>query len=272
MKKIFYFITFFCIICTTFAQAQRNVIILDGGAVTQHFGTITVAQVPAENSPNSTTAGAVQLVGGAWSNGGFSDNAAVLKAQDIDLVKGTFTLDYKTSDVTGIYVLNLNAWDGTGVSDILKGANNYVLTADGTWHTLTLRFNTSWEAAIGTKIATSANIAPPRVVFQFGATGGTLLLDNIVYNAPGGATNINSINTNAFDVYPNPVTNGRLNIKTNDNIQSVEIYTLTGLLLTTNYSINGNLAEIPLSKVSSGSYIVRLKTNNEILSRRFIVK
>lgn len=82
--------------------------------------------------------------------------------------------------------------------------------------------------------------------------------------------------TNQAKLYPNPVTNGVINLVTNDlkgsNID-VNIYNVTGkLLLTQKYENVSNVITIPVDSFETGTYFLTYKTGTETNSLQFIVK
>ena len=69
----------------------------------------------------------------------------------------------------------------------------------------------------------------------------------------------------AFSIYPNPVTNGVLNISGNQKVESVEVYNIVGARINTRYE-NGQL---PVSNLAPGVYFLRV---NNTYSFKFIKK
>lgn len=69
----------------------------------------------------------------------------------------------------------------------------------------------------------------------------------------------------SFQVYPNP-TSDRINFKNIESIEKVEIYDMSGKLAIS----SENATSINVSKLEKGTYIVQVKTKNEVESSRFI--
>ena len=73
-----------------------------------------------------------------------------------------------------------------------------------------------------------------------------------------------------FKLYPNPVTNGKVYISTNDNApKQVLIYDVLGTQVLET-KINGN--ELYLSDLDAGVYVLRVYQNNKVATRKLIVK
>jgi hypothetical protein len=61
------------------------------------------------------------------------------------------------------------------------------------------------------------------------------------------------------EIYPNPVTEGRLTINTKSNIQSVQILNITGkIVFNQEYQPNTSSVSIELNKMEKGIYLVRI--------------
>lgn len=75
---------------------------------------------------------------------------------------------------------------------------------------------------------------------------------------------VNELTEIAVTVYPNPVSNV-LNVKTEANIESIELVSLSGtrLMSTTNSEIN-------VSSLSKGSYFVKIVTDQGVVVRSFV--
>ncbi len=84
-----------------------------------------------------------------------------------------------------------------------------------------------------------------------------------------GSNEINEINSDNISIYPNPV-DEELNIKCSEKA-NYEIIDVTGKIICSGM-INSNMTKINLQNESSGYYIIKVKTNNEIINKSFIVK
>lgn len=78
-------------------------------------------------------------------------------------------------------------------------------------------------------------------------------------------TNSNQVQLeNQFGIYPNPVKNN-LHINTNEDLQKVEIYAISGALLLTH-----SQKTIDLSYLSEGVYILKAYTNQGVHTKKFV--
>jgi hypothetical protein len=74
----------------------------------------------------------------------------------------------------------------------------------------------------------------------------------------------------ALQVYPNPATS-KLNILSQQNISSLELWSLTGKLILKDHS-PGMQKEINVSDFNSGVYILRVVNGKDVLTRKILVK
>ena len=80
------------------------------------------------------------------------------------------------------------------------------------------------------------------------------------------SVNENNI-TNNFKIYPNPATNN-FTIETENDIKSVEIYSIQGQKVSTSNSKN-----IDVSNLSKGMYMVRIEdSNNAIATQKLVLE
>lgn len=79
--------------------------------------------------------------------------------------------------------------------------------------------------------------------------------------------NTEDIKVNAFDLYPNPVSD-QLTIRTNFNGGKYEIFTMDGNCLQSGLLKNAELIDV--NSLSSGLYIMVIKNKNKFLSAKFI--
>ncbi len=73
-----------------------------------------------------------------------------------------------------------------------------------------------------------------------------------------------------LSIYPNPVEN-TLFIKTSNTIDSIQIYNMLGQVVLTKSPLLNNM-ELDLSNLSSGNYIVKIQSNNQIGTYKLIKK
>jgi hypothetical protein len=87
---------------------------------------------------------------------------------------------------------------------------------------------------------------------------------------PAAASELNSIARTYFqpgqdqmvrdiELYPNPVTDGRLTITSSESIQSVQILNITGkIVFNQEFQPNTNTVDLELDKLEKGIYLVRI--------------
>ena len=71
-----------------------------------------------------------------------------------------------------------------------------------------------------------------------------------------------------FGIYPNPVSD-MLNIEASENIEQVEVFTITGAKVFSQKSFTEKV-EINTTDLSAGTYIIRMTTKNASEVRRFV--
>jgi len=78
----------------------------------------------------------------------------------------------------------------------------------------------------------------------------------------------------SIELFPNPVTEGRLTVSSSDNILSVQILNITGkVIFNQDYPPNTTTAEIELDKQEKGIYLVRINfANKEIHTEKVMIK
>ena len=70
----------------------------------------------------------------------------------------------------------------------------------------------------------------------------------------------------SFNVYPNPAKN-QIFVETEMNIEEISVYDTFGRLMTT---VNGQQKTVDVSELNNGVYFVRIKSNNEVITRQFV--
>jgi hypothetical protein len=90
-------------------------------------------------------------------------------------------------------------------------------------------------------------------------------IDNVAMESS--LSNVN-FDTNSFTAYPNPVKD-ILNVSFDQNIIDIAVYNLLGqkMLL---MNINSNKGQIDMSNLASGTYLVRVNTENEVKTIKVI--
>lgn len=84
------------------------------------------------------------------------------------------------------------------------------------------------------------------------------------------ATKVSSLMSDNISIYPNP-TRGVLNIRSKENIKQVIISNITGETILTNSNEN-QTHSINLSHIKNGIYIITIKTDSGIVTRKLIKK
>ena len=92
--------------------------------------------------------------------------------------------------------------------------------------------------------------------------------DTAFYNLT--SLNNDLVSDNLLKIYPNP-TNGYLFVESEKNINEVLIYNNLGELVLNDNSLN-KYKSLDLSKLTKGTYYIKLNINNEIIKRKIILK
>lgn len=101
--------------------------------------------------------------------------------------------------------------------------------------------------------------ANPDLLFSPGlrVNGETLSIDDELFNSE-------------IVLYPNPVRDGQLFIKTNKQIDDIKIYNLLGAKVLEQNSFNGQ--SLKLSGLNTGAYIIRVNTEGKYINKKIIIK
>jgi len=77
-----------------------------------------------------------------------------------------------------------------------------------------------------------------------------------------------------IELYPNPITDGRLTISSSESIQSVQILNITGkIVFNQEFQPNTNTVDLELDKLEKGIYLVRIGfIGKEIHTEKVMVK
>ena len=85
---------------------------------------------------------------------------------------------------------------------------------------------------------------------------------------PAGVNTINA--TENLEFYPNPVTNGYLNLTNSGNsTKSIEIFDVVGKKVLSQQTL---LSKVDVTMLNPGIYVIKVSADNQILSSRFVVK
>ena len=143
-------------------------------------------------------------------------------------------------------------------------AEGGTITGEGTYlygDMVTLTVNTNEDYAFENWTENGVIVSEDKT-YTFTATENRNLVANLLYTV-----GLNEQN-NTTMVYPNPVSD-KLTIETQEAINSLEIYNVLGALVYSQTNCN-NKVEIQMSQLPSGTYLIRLTTDNTTLLRRFV--
>lgn len=87
----------------------------------------------------------------------------------------------------------------------------------------------------------------------------------------GSALGVNDLQASEIAVYPNPTT-GILNLSSNKNIDNVYVYDLSGRLVKTFSKVGADKAIIDLSSFNSGTYVLKIEANKQIVTKKVVIK
>lgn len=86
-----------------------------------------------------------------------------------------------------------------------------------------------------------------------------------------GALGVNDQQTVELSVYPNP-TSGIVNLVSGRNIDNVNVYDVSGRLVKTVNKISSDKTVLDLSSLSSGTYILKIQTGKNVVTKKVIIK
>jgi hypothetical protein len=85
------------------------------------------------------------------------------------------------------------------------------------------------------------------------------------------ATGEPAISESFLKIYPNPASN-YLIISNIQNMQHIDIQSLTGICVWSSYFSGEETITIPVSELSDGLYIISIRTNEKLIIRKFVKK
>lgn len=208
-------------------------------------------------------------------NVGTGNDWTVLESPTDSFTSNTLTYEYNSDNAadTWFFTRALNLTAGTEYTISYRYGNSgnwtenlkvmYGMSADvdGMTEEIADHFEINNDSS-ETNIVT---FTPPTTgIYYFGfnayseANQNLLLVDDIsIYNELGNG----DFNTSVFKFYPNPVKD-ILNISYDRNITNVEVYNLLGQKVFEN-TLNANTAQIDMSGFSTGSYLVKVTSENQ---------
>lgn len=105
-------------------------------------------------------------------------------------------------------------------------------------------------------------------VWKFGTTAPSLTVNGFRISAYDASLGSGSFDNANFSYYPNPIKN-TLNLTYNQEISNAEVFNLLGQKVSSNV-INANSAQIDMSNLSKGAYLVRVTSNNQVKTIKVI--
>lgn len=101
----------------------------------------------------------------------------------------------------------------------------------------------------------------------------TLLFTFNAFSQDKKNNNSKTENIEGLQIYPNPVTNGRIYISTeqNSSTKEIEIYDMLGKKVL-NTTLTNNNKEINISNLTPGIYMIKITENNTSATRKLVIK
>jgi len=194
-----------------------------------------------------------------------------------------FTTDGKTSSfysITGNLSTSYGTvtYQGLTLTQCLKMESSTNISFTTTSEaTLTLVFNPDYTGTVkidGTTytpsstngIVTISSLPAGSHTIVKGNGSSYLFYMSTVYNSISGISNTNQ--STSIQLYPNPVSN-LLNINSNEKVTKIEIFSISGQIIT---QLNGNSSSIDLSNLSGGNYLIKIHTQNGVLTKLIVKK
>ena len=151
-------------------------------------------------------------------------------------------------------------WDGAGVADDKEHEITYENPQQGAWITYHIPLSDF------TGLTTRANIA--QIILSSNGSS-TVFIDNVYFSADATA-GMESFTKSGMVLYPNPVDNV-LTIKGDETIAEISVYNTLGQQVY-NASPNATEAQINVSQLQPGIYIVATTINGVSDTRKFVKK
>jgi len=86
-------------------------------------------------------------------------------------------------------------------------------------------------------------------------------------------TGVEDLNSNALNIYPNPLSGNKLAITSSEVINEVAMFDLNGALIATTKNVNSESVAFTIpSSVSNGIYIMQVKTAETTINKRIVVE
>jgi hypothetical protein len=236
----------------------------------------TAAVGTIETGPTGTAAG-------IWAADGFlnAGSTGAVKANLYSTNRIGWLISPEMTTMVGTeYTLSFNygvtIWGQTG--PIAMGSDDFVkiaMSADNgvTW-TEIHNFNAASNVTnLSQTFSTAVTATTSQVRFAFISSDGTVdddqdydfFIDNVAFDVTLSNTDFD---TNSFIAYPNPVKDV-LNVSFEQNISDVTVYNLLGQQVAFK-KMNADKGQIDLSNLASGTYLVRVNTENAVKTIKVI--
>jgi uncharacterized delta-60 repeat protein len=219
----------------------------------------------------------VLTVNVTWPSNLTSNTTLYVKANNgcgSSVEKTGLAIVYPTA-ITAINGNNLNVFGQTVNYSInaSQGATNYTWTTNVSGAQINSNQGTSYSSA-------DTNIS---VTWPSSFTGGILYVQasNDCGNSPTytinllGTVGINELNSSSIVVYPNPIINNKtITIQANINgVSDLQVVDLTGkLIFNTQVDFKNNSTEINLDGISNGTYLIKLKNQDKLLTKKITIQ
>ncbi len=214
-----------------------------------------------------------------WSNSGYSevlvDGSPVKRYSDLVFV-GIETTGANIINAAGMTHFHVDIWTPNMTTFRVKlvdfGANGVWGGGDDVEHELTFTPELKTWVSLDIALADFTNLVTKNHIAQLifsGAPTGTVYIDNVYfYNAITSSTD--AVSSNDLSIYPNPSVDV-LNIRSGKSLLKVEISNLLGQTVKQS-QLNGLETSISVSDLVAGNYIVRLTTEDGMVSTRKFTK
>ncbi|APG63874.1 hypothetical protein LPB136_00145 [Tenacibaculum todarodis] len=223
------------------------------------------------------------------SNGGTKNNAIGIQPGGSDFTPGTITL--KIDNNTGAAVIETNISYNIWILNNAPRGNsfNFSYSTDNSTYTEVAAMDftstgdaipeASWEQIGRFKNISGLNIPDGGSLYirwtgddEVGSSSrDEFALDDIIVKMSGSVLDTDSFNKLDVNVYPNPVTNGEVFIKSsNGEEKNVEVYNILGRRLIST-KVNAN-DRVDVSNLNAGIYLLKVNEGDKQLTKKIVIK
>ncbi len=234
--------------------------------------TITISGTPTANISFSVTssgsAGAPVTLSGTITIGGSTtpgdivqDFTASGKTSTFFTITGNLSTSYGSASYAGLTLTQcLKMESSTNIAFTTTAPSLLTLVFGSTYTGAVSVDGTSYTPASG--IVTVSIASGSHTIKKIGTN--YLFYMSVVYNTSG----VENTKASKLLLYPNPVVNS-LSISSNDGVQKLEVYSLAGVLVK---RVEANIQTIDMTNLSSGSYLVKVYSNQGVNNELIIKK